>query len=238
MTEEPVLSYAFGDVHGCLDKLVEAIAACRRHAAGRPARFVMLGDYIDRGPRSREVLELLMGWKGPEGLVCLKGNHEEMLLLALENPHAAETTWRAVGGQNTLWSYGAMHPHQLPSAVTGWIAGLPTSYDDGLRFFCHAGIDPKRPLGDQRDDVLLWTRADYPDDFDPGRFVVHGHIVEGSVPRLSRHRLNLDTGAYAGGPLSAAAFEPDRREPAALIVGGRIAELPPLGLLRPKIIRP
>lgn len=223
MTE---ITFAIADVHGAYDKLVETIEACRRYAAGRDTTFILLGDYVDRGPDSARVIALLRNWRGPERLICLMGNHEDMLLLAIKYPESASAAWLGNGGKNTLWSYGVLHAHQLPQADLEWMEQLPKSYDDGLRLYVHAGIDPSRPLNDQSEAVLMYTKKGYPDDFDPGRYIVHGHTMLGTaIPAVHPHRINLDTGACMGRPLSAAAFLPHRREPVALIVGGEVIEL-------------
>lgn len=220
------ITFAVGDVHGRLDALTATLAACRRYAAGRSATFVMLGDYIDRGPESAGVVALLRNWTGPERLVCLKGNHEDMLILTLQHPDAAGAVWHGNGGRATLRSYRVARPEEIPQDDVRWMAGLPLFHDDGLRFFCHAGIDRSRPLSAQRPEVLMYSKKVHADATDPGRFVVHGHTpVHGGMPLLAPHRLNLDTGAGFGGELSAAAFLPDRRDPVALIVGGRIMDL-------------
>lgn len=223
-----LITFAIGDVHGHLDALVATIAACRQFADGRQTKFVLLGDYIDRGPDSKGVISLLMNWEGPEHLVCLKGNHEDMLLLTLADPGRGGAAWHGNGGKNTLWSYGVMHAHQLPHDVSSWLEQLPLTHDDGQRFYCHAGVDPTRPLDQQTEAVLMYSRFDYPEDLELDRYVVHGHTPIGAIPRLGANRINLDTGRGHGGPLSAAAFTSDSRQPVALIVGGRIMEIQPM----------
>src|SRR3954454_20600145 len=87
-------------------------------------------------------------------------------------------------------------------------------FDDGLRFFVHAGVDPFTSLDQQREDVLLWARDEFPDDIDTGRLIVHGHTPQMSGrPELRPYRLNLDTGGFAGGPLTAAVFRSDTVRP-------------------------
>lgn len=224
MTDD-LVTFAIGDIHGCMEMLRVTLASCRRYADGRPSKFVMLGDYIDRGPDSKEVVEWLMDWDGPEHLICLKGNHEDMLIAALEQPNYNASAWLKNGGQNTLWSYGVMYPHQLPHGVSSWIEGLPLFHDDGERFFVHAGVDPALPLSEQTDAVLMYSRKVYPDDIDVGRYVVHGHTPVIGVPVPGRNSINVDTGACAGGSLSAAAFVPGRKLPVAIVSDDLVVEL-------------
>lgn len=208
------LTFAVGDIHGCLDKLQRLIAACDAYAAGRPARYVFLGDYIDRGPQSRGVIEFLMRRQAaqPGAILCLRGNHEQMALDA----HASERAvplWLANSGASTLRNYGG----PISQEHLAWLAALALSHDDGLRFFVHAGIDLAVPLAEQDPEVLLWMREPFLsecDAVDCGRFIVHGHTpLSTGTPDLRRRRLNLDTAAVMGGPLSAAVFDDTQAQP-------------------------
>jgi serine/threonine protein phosphatase 1 len=184
----------------------------------------MLGDYIDRGPDSRSVVGRLrrLSEQRPDGIVCLKGNHEDMLLSAVDEP-ADFPLWIRNGGDATLQSYGADTVADLPADDIEWIRNLPLCHDDGLRFFVHAGIDPNVPLDQQSPQTMLWTRQRYPETLNPGRFVVHGHTpLHSERPEQHPYRLNLDTGAVYGGPLSAAVFTAEQAAPIALLVGANI----------------
>ena len=225
------LTFAVGDIHGCLDKLSRLMAACEAHAGGRAARYVFLGDYIDRGPQSRGVIELLMRRQAgqPGTTVCLSGNHEQMAIDA----HASERAvplWLANNGASTLRNYGGgrISPEHLD-----WLAALPFCHDDGLRFFVHAGIDLDLPLAEQAPEVMVWMREPfltYCDEVDCGRFIVHGHTpLRTGTPDLRRRRLNLDTAAVMGGPLSAAVFDDTQAQPLGFLNDrdaqpGRLAE--------------
>ncbi|NEU98879.1 metallophosphoesterase family protein [Bradyrhizobium uaiense] len=222
---DDLVTFAIGDIHGCLEMLRVTLASCRSYADGRPTKFVMLGDYIDRGPDSRGVVDWLVNWDGPEQLICLKGNHEDMLIAALERPERSASAWLKNGGQVTLWNYGVMYPHQLPYSLSNWIKGMPLSHDDGERFFVHAGIDPAVSLDHQTEAKLMYSRTLYPDDIDVGRYIVHGHTIVAGVPVPGRNSINVDTGACAGGSLSAAAFVPGRRLPVAIISDDLVVEL-------------
>jgi serine/threonine protein phosphatase 1 len=218
------LTFAIGDVHGCLDKLERLIAACEAHADGRPARWVFLGDYVDRGPDSRGVIELLMRRQQaqPGRVVCLRGNHEQMAIQAHADLRAMPL-WLANSGATTQRNYPETKG-RIADAHLAWLAALPFCHDDGLRFFVHAGIDLAEPLDRQDNDVMLWMREPFLsecDEVDCGRFIVHGHTpLKGGRPDLRRRRLNLDTAAVLGGPLTAAAFDDTRAEPLAFLTDG------------------
>jgi len=209
------LTFAVGDIHGCLDKLERLMAACEAHAGPRPARYVFLGDYIDRGPQSRGVIEFLMGRQAaqPGAIVCLRGNHEQMAIDAHANERAV-SLWLANNGASTLRNYGG---GRISDEHLAWLAALPFWHDDGLRFFVHAGIDLDLPLAEQEPEVMVWMREPFLtdcDEVDCGRFIVHGHTpLSTGTPDLRRCRLNLDTAAVMGGPLSAAVFDDTQAQP-------------------------
>jgi len=214
------LTYAIGDIHGALHKLRELIARCTAHADGRPHRFVFVGDYIDRGPDSSGVIRFLIELeeKMPDRVVALKGNHEALLLSVIGGSTLAEN-WFWQGGMETLRSYGVADARALPHEHIDWLRTRRLSYDDGRRFFVHAGVDPQRPLDDQVEDALLWIREPFLSDRrDYGRLIVHGHTpVSGDGPELRDNRLDLDTGAAYGGPLTAAVFSQAATAPLAYL---------------------
>jgi serine/threonine protein phosphatase 1 len=216
------LTFAVGDIHGCLDKLERLIAACEARAGGRPARYVFVGDYIDRGPQSRDVVEFLRRWQDarPGTIVCLRGNHEQMAIDAHASDRAMPL-WLANSGASTLRNYGG---GRISDEHLAWLTALPFCHDDGLRFFVHAGIDLTVPLNMQEPEVMLWMREPfltYCDEVDRGRFIVHGHTpLRTGVPDLRRRRLNLDTAAVMGGPLSAAVFDDTPAQPLGFLTDG------------------
>lgn len=217
------LTYAVGDIHGSLAKMQALVAACRQHAEGRPMQFVFLGDYIDRGPDSAGVIRAMMDLQEElqERLIALKGNHEAWVLAALDGV-APERGWIFNGGAYTLRSYGVGAASDLPLEHVQWMRALRLSYDDGRRLFVHAGVNPDKPLDGQDEHDLLWIREPFlTDGRDYGRLVVHGHTpLETAEPELRSNRLNLDTAAVFGGPLTAAAFDDTQTEPLAYLQAG------------------
>jgi serine/threonine protein phosphatase 1 len=214
------LTYAIGDIHGSLEKLRELIGKCRQHAGGRPMTFVFLGDYIDRGPDSRGVVGTVMQLQSEQGggVIALKGNHEAVALDIVDGKAEADH-WLQEGGAATLRNYGVASAQELPRQHTDWMRSLPLSHDDGRRFFVHAGIDPEKPFDRQSDHDLIWIREPFLSDRrDYGRLIVHGHTpVASRVPDQRRNRLNIDTGAVYGGPLTAAVFDDAQTDPVAFL---------------------
>jgi len=212
-----LLVFAVGDIHGMSDKLDSLLDSCGRYADGRPHRFVFLGDYIDRGEDSRGVIEQLIGLQMRAAQsVFIRGNHEQMLLDALQSPEA-ELHWNMNGGLLTLESYGAANVFQIPEDHVRWVRSLQMMFDDGLRLYVHAGVHPWRKR--QSPKHLLWIREPFlSSKREFGRLVVHGHTpTESRAPELRPNRLNLDTGAVYGGPLTAAVFNDRDREPIGFI---------------------
>jgi serine/threonine protein phosphatase 1 len=201
-------TYAIGDIHGCLAKLQDLVKQCQLDAGNMPTKFVFLGDYIDRGSDSRGVVEFLINLQSQQSdlMVCLAGNHEELALAAL---YAGDyENWLRNGGDETLRSYGIDSAADLPPHHIDWLNTLGDQHDDGRRLFVHAGINPLRPFDHQDAHDLRWIREPFlSDDRDYGRLIVHGHTpLQTDLPDQRHNRLNLDTGAVYGGPLTAAAF--------------------------------
>jgi serine/threonine protein phosphatase 1 len=213
------LIYAVGDIHGSYAKLVRLLKHCRNHRSGRTAQFVFIGDYIDRGRHSREVVELLMDLQSaePGQISCLRGNHEEMLIGAFR--YHDKALWLCNGGDMTLRSYKVTSVEAIPEEHLAWFDSLPLSFSDDKRFFVHAGIRPGTPLDQQNREEMLWIREPFlSDPRDHGRYIVHGHTpLETGLPEHLPNRLNLDTGAVFGGPLTAAVFDDSAVGPIAFI---------------------
>jgi len=210
-------TYALSDIHGCLDKLERLVARCVNDSGAEPATFAFLGDYIDRGPDSRGVLQYVidMERRNPGRVICLTGNHEDMALSAIDFPGGSSRWTSHNGGDKMLRSYGVASASELPADHVAWIRALKTHHDDGLRFFVHAGIDPAKPLDRQDRDDMLWMREPFLSDArEYGRFIVHGHTpLKSGKPDLRRNRVNIDTAAVLGGPLTAAVFDQSKPDP-------------------------
>ena len=229
-----VLTYAIGDVHGSYTKLANLLRHCNDHCGGNDARFVLVGDYVDRGKRSRDAVNLLIETQAaaPDRFVCLKGNHEDMLVAAANGRD--EAMWLDNGGDATLQSYGVRQAADIPAEHLAWFEQLPLAISDAKRFFVHAGIMPGIPLQQQRKDVMLWIREPFlSDQSDHGQYIVHGHTPTGSgLPELFPNRLNLDTLAWYGNPLIAAVFDDHRVGPLSFIADdGTIVPAPPINAL-------
>lgn len=211
----PMLTYAIGDIHGRHDLLQLLLRTIREHAEGAPYRLVFLGDYIDRGPESAAVLETVGGLaRASRDVVCLMGNHEDMLLAALEDPEAAYW-WLRNGGDATLASFRVATPREIPVAIQEWLRDLPTSFEDETRYFVHAGLRPGRPFEKQTVEDRLWIREPFLSiDCDFGKHVVHGHTpVATAKPERRPFRTNLDTGAVFTGVLTAGIFTDEAERP-------------------------
>lgn len=211
-----MLSFAIGDIHGCYDKLVGLVGQCMAYRPAETRRFIFIGDYVDRGPNSSEVIEFLINLQHEADIsaVFLRGNHEQMLLEAAASPER-ELGWYSNGGDTTLSSYGIARASQLPANHLGWLRALPMSFDDGQRLFVHAGIDPSRPLSEQRPKDLLWIRDRFlSSNTEFSRLIVHGHSpTENGRPDIRLNRINIDTGAVYGNQLTAAVFSGARAGP-------------------------
>ncbi len=205
---EPSLTFAIGDIHGCHKALLYILDLCRDYAKGQSHRLVFIGDYIDRGADSRYVIETVrdLAQRDPENVICLMGNHEELLIDAIDT--GDPLNWLFNGGADTLASYGVRKPADLPDGDIAWIRSLRLSFDDGRRFFAHAGVDPDLPLDRQPKDALLWIREPFhraKTDF--GRLIVHGHTpLDDARPDVRPNRVNIDTACVYGGVLTAAVF--------------------------------
>jgi serine/threonine protein phosphatase 1 len=216
--------YAVGDVHGCLDKLVALHEAIAEDLTARPTPepwLIHLGDYVDRGPDSAGVVARLAAAQVPAGLrgvVSLTGNHEELMLAALETgTDAAIQLWMINGGANSLHSWGirlgtepADWAARLPPAQLEFLRGLRLRHAIGGYLFVHAGLRPGVPLAEQSRHDQLWIREPFlSSTADFGSVVVHGHTPR-PKPEIRRSRIGIDTGAVMGGVLTCAVLEADR----------------------------
>ena len=217
--------YVIGDIHGrsdLLDRMVDHISRDLEASPISDCMTVTLGDYIDRGPDSRGVLDRLVRNPFPTDFIALKGNHEALLEMFLDDPAVAEH-WRRLGGLETLHSYGVpvsnlmmganyeQAARALELAVPGehfkFLASLKTSIITGKYFLCHGGVRPGIALERQTVEDLLWIRDEFLNStMDFGRIVVHGHTPS-ERPEVLPNRINIDTGAFATGRLTCVVLE-------------------------------
>ena len=149
------LTYVIPDIHGRYDLLSEGLAGIGARSGGDAGTIVTIGDYVDKGPESRQVIERLLsgvaeGWS----LVALKGNHDAMMADALRDP-SKMASWIEKGGDAALASYGG-DPAAVPQSHIAWLDGLRLMHVDSHRIYVHAGVDPEVPLDQQnRDDAVV-----------------------------------------------------------------------------------
>lgn len=234
---EPV--YAVGDIHGHIGQL-ERVLDLIEADGGRDAQVVFVGDYVDRGPDSRAVLQCLIdGQAAGRRWTTLLGNHDRMFMWFLEDhpkqdPHLTlRHSWlhADLGGRATLASYGvaahdgvrlsAVHADALcavPDAHVAFLRALPLVWQTDTLFFCHAGIRPEVPLNQQAENDLVWIRKPFvTHSGSHPKLIVYGHTPGPAVVHHG-NRVALDTGAGYGEPLGVALFE-----------GGEVFELTPNG---------
>lgn len=216
------IAYAVGDIHGRLDllnDLLGAIEADLASNAGKEAFIIFLGDLIDRGPDSAQVLQQLIDYRHPVAkMVFLGGNHEEILNDILAGKPDVLEDWLRYGGSECVRSYGldpialkrmnerqavAMLRATMPQSHQGFIASMGDTFRFGDYLFVHAGIRPGVALEDQSRRDLRWIREPFlSDDCDHRLMVVHGHTVVEAVDERD-NRIGIDTGAYFSGRLTA-----------------------------------
>lgn len=218
--------YCIGDIHGrndLLHRLLSDIMDDMKAFVGQVI-IVCLGDFIDRGGDSREVVETLLRHErlGIE-FIYLRGNHEQMLLDCLQNP-ALISSWLPYGGLPTLASYDVAVrklptkkqdlvdiqqrlKENLPASHQRFFLETQLSYTLGSYFFVHAGIYPRRSLNKQQPEDLLWIRDEFVRSTkNHGKIIVHGHTIT-EQPQILNNRIGIDTGAYSSGKLTCLALE-------------------------------
>jgi serine/threonine protein phosphatase 1 len=214
-------TYAIADLHGRFDLLM---LAYDRLVDREPGLIVHLGDYVDRGKYSKQVVMCLMTeGTQPPGFhrLVLKGNHEQIMVETIRK-HLQPSWWMSNGGKQTLESYGhprirvrytevwPYNPDVVPAEHLDFLAGLARLYCDRHRVYVHAGLDDAVTLPEQKDDVLFWNiyRPNHPGGY-RHLHVVHGHHQHGDGPLLLEGRTNLDVGAYDTGRLVIGVFDDD-----------------------------
>ena len=223
------VGYAVGDVHGRADLLADMIALLEERSLddtrlGGPPIVIFLGDYVDRGPESAGVIAQLVEG-GPRFCEChfLRGNHEQSLVAFLHDPKG-NRGWMLQGGAETLMSYGVQPPpftapeatwneaaaelrNRMPATHLAFLSGLERYVEFGDYAFVHAGVDASRPLLDQPDEALYWSREAFIASKKPfSHRVVHGHTPV-DKPYADVRRIAVDTGAFASGVLTAVRLE-------------------------------
>lgn len=226
----PVAVYAIGDLHGCRQLYhaleAEIVADARARGLEGPKLIVSLGDVVDRGPDSAGLIADLMA-PAPDGFrrVVLRGNHEDKMEAFLDDPDG-HRIWLKFGGDATLRSYGlqpededrgfdlptsrlaAMIRTAIPDDHRAFLRGLPLALTLDRYILCHAGIDPARKVDAQDPDQLMWGDPALADGTEGLPTVVHGHVIT-EAPLVTPARINIDTGAYLSGRLTAVCLTPD-----------------------------
>lgn len=221
-----MLTIVIGDIHGMAAKLQNLLGQIdlwlQTNARTELRQLIFLGDYIDRGPHVREVLQIVQRLQ-VAGSICLRGNHEELMLRATEAERDL-TNFLANGGEATITSLRTPAAFQRAQE---WIRALPTSHEDDLRYYVHAGIRPGVPLDQQTAETKLWIRDSFLRHIGPfSKYIVHGHTPtmyldpQQTTPDVRDNRCNVDTGAGLTGPLSAAIFNDRQTKPIHTISAG------------------
>ncbi len=207
-----------GDIHGCLTQIKALLPLLEGHGTR-----VFLGDYVDRGPQSAQVLTRLFALQTerPADVICLMGNHEVMMLDFIDDPLGGGSRWLRFGGVETLASFGIsiadpahssedfpdvaeLLEQAMPDGMLQWLRDLPLQWSSGNMHCVHASMNPAKPPDAQSENALLWGHpAFFSAPRRDGQYVIHGHtiVAEGAV---CDGRISVDTGAYRGGALTAA----------------------------------
>lgn len=224
---EPSKIYAIGDIHGRLDLLGDLFSKMKADLLAHPCenpKFVFVGDYIDRGPDNDGVLSTLISLQKHDNTICLRGNHEQLLLNFLKDA-SVMSNWRRYGALETLESYNvptnkvrqgygfeearANLESRLPQSHLKFLLDTQLSFETSKYFFCHAGVNPARSLARQTPKDLLWIRQEFLSYAEPfEKIIVHGHTPVSKLD-IRSNRINVDTGAYETNVLSCAVLEGD-----------------------------
>lgn len=228
-----MLTYAIGDLHGRYDLMLRAKDIIEADRPGEPRRIVVMGDFVDRGPQSAELIAALRLWHSKQSIefVVLQGNHEDMMIACCLGL-AQLSWWVGNGGGRTLESYGYVEGDFLQPFKGNleddlkWLASLPKYLETEKQVFVHAGVSPGKPMAEQSKDMLQWhcwdrnfewpwedeaggvhQEADYP------KHVVHGHEQWAKGPILLESRTDLDTFAWYTGRLAIGVFDDSQGKP-------------------------
>lgn len=187
--------FVIADIHGhavALESLLQELSLSHND------RVTFLGDYIDHGPDSRRVIDIIRLLNCHSQ--CLMGNHESLLLASLHDSEI-ERHWRRYGGDRTLESFGVAGPQDIPSEYIDWIQSLRAWVEDSDSIFVHAGLNPALAMVAQTEDDLLWIHPTFPIVHVSGKTVYSGHTPRVD-PLVSKNHISLDTGITSGGLLS------------------------------------
>lgn len=184
--------YVVGDIHGCYDELIDLIEKIDNHSQHQEARMIFVGDYVDRGPKSKEVVNLIRKLQN-EGHVALMGNHEDMILNG-ELMYAAQT----------IVSFNGNIHQPMPEEYLNWMRSLPLYYEDDTIIVAHAGAKSGVPMNEQSDAMLLWYRYEDRGPALMGKHLYHGHTPFRGFIDTRDDRTNVDTGCVYDGQLTAA----------------------------------
>ena len=215
--------YAIGDIHGCLDLLQELFSLISDDLAASPCvhhKIITIGDYCDRGPNTRGVIDFLIEKQKSGNTICICGNHDQRMLEFPDMADEIGESFLHYGGRQTLASYGVdpdgydtfgqlakAFKRALPSAHMKFLDNLPLMYEEGDYVFAHAGIRPGVDLSEQSPKDLLWIRELFLQHQGAHeKVVVHGHTIH-DIFDIQPNRINLDTGAFQSGILSCAVLE-------------------------------
>lgn len=229
---EGVCLYVVGDIHGRYDLLSQLITEIQLDSKTRKPKnlkIILLGDYVDRGASSKEVIDYILNFLIPSfDLIALEGNHEESMKFFLEHP-LKNKRWLHYGGEATLRSYGIEFPineysdddiklvHKelalaLPDTHSDFLANLSSHYSIGDYYFAHAGIRPGVLLEEQSDRDLRWIRGEFLNhDGLYEKIIVHGHNIT-DKPEFKENRIGIDTGAFYSNRLTCLVLEGDKKE--------------------------
>ena len=208
-----------GDLHGRDDLLQKILAETRADRLDNAADLVFLGDMIDRGPESANVITQLHRLSISGRAICLLGNHERMMLDFLDDPDKKGDLWFHNGGVETLASFGLDTNigaasdlaeglrNAMPDGLENWLRDLPLQWTSGNITATHAGADPSKPLEMQSENALIWGHPDFlKNERQDGHWIAHGHVIF-DAPTAAHGRISVDTGAWQTGVLSAARLE-------------------------------
>ena len=211
-------TYAVGDIHGCFDGLRLILERIAAHSAGEPHRIVLLGDYVNIGPDSRKVLDLLID---RPAIMPLRGHHDMMLLAAARGDARSVWNFGYHSGEATLRSFGVTKAAEIPARYTDFLRQRLLRYVEDLqRVFVHASIDPTIvDMAYQDDTTLLAARVPFAPAKDlDAPYLVHGHFPQADgLPEILPHRCNLDTDGCRTGVFTCGIFDESQPDPVDIV---------------------